>query len=80
MRKFAVLTDSACDIPADMQKKYNIDILSFTITVDGESYIERVDFTNEQYYDMLQKAPLDGADRAFLEALAAPGGEWEETV
>ena len=55
MRKFAVLTDSACDIPADMQKKYNIDILSFTITVDGESYIERVDFTNEQYYDMLAK-------------------------
>ena len=30
--------------------------------------------------DMLQTAPLDGADRAFLEALAAPGGEWEETV
>lgn len=53
MRKFAVLTDSACDIPADMQKKYSIDILSFTITVDGESYVERVDFTNEQYYGML---------------------------
>ena len=31
-----------------MQKKYNIDILSFTITVDGKSYVERVDFTNEQ--------------------------------
>ena len=55
MRKFAVLTDSACDIPAEMQKKYNIDILSFTITVDGKSYVERVDFTNEQYYDMLTK-------------------------
>lgn len=38
-----------------MQKKYNIDILSFTITVDGKSYVERVDFTNEQYYDMLTK-------------------------
>ena len=55
MRKFAVLTDSACDIPAYMQKKYHIDILSFSITVDGKSYVERVDFTNEQYYDMLTK-------------------------
>ena len=55
MRKFAVLTDSTCDIPKDLEQKYGIDILPFIITVDGKSYVERQDFTNEEYYDLLTK-------------------------
>ena len=54
--KTAVLTDSASDIPRELEEKYGIDILPFSIVVDGQSYIERVDFTNEQYYEMLTKA------------------------
>ncbi len=55
MRKVALITDSASDIPFDMQEKYNIDILPFTITVDGKSYVERKDFNFEEYYDILLK-------------------------
>ena len=55
MSKVAVLTDSACDISPELQKKYNIDILPFYIAVDGKSYTEREDFTNEEYYEMLTK-------------------------
>lgn len=55
LRKFAVLTDSTCDIPKDLEQKYGIDILPFIITVDGKSYVERQDFTNEEYYDLLTK-------------------------
>lgn len=55
MRKIAVVTDSASDIPAEMQEKYNIEILPFTITVDGNSYVERKDFTFEEYYEILAK-------------------------
>ena len=47
--KTAVLTDSASDIPRELEEKYGIDILPFSIVVDGQSYTERVDFTNEQY-------------------------------
>ena len=54
--KTAVLTDSASDIPRELEEKYGIDILPFSIVVDGQSYTERVDFTNEQYYEMLTKA------------------------
>lgn len=54
--KTAVLTDSASDIPRELEEKYGIDILPFSIVVDGQSYAERVDFTNEQYYEMLTKA------------------------
>lgn len=50
-----MLTDSACDIPQELEKKYGIDILPFLITVDGKSYTEREDFTFEEYYDILTK-------------------------
>lgn len=56
MRKIAVLTDSACDIPVDLQEKYGIDILPFVITLDGVSYVERQDFTFDEYYQMLREA------------------------
>lgn len=56
MRKIAVLTDSACDIPQNLQDQYGIDILPFVITLDGTSYVERQDFTNEEYYQMLRNA------------------------
>ncbi len=55
MNKVAIVTDSASDIPFDMQQKYNIDILPFIITVDGKSYVERKDFNFEEYYDILLK-------------------------
>ncbi len=55
MSKVAVLTDSACDLSAELERKYHIDILPFLITVDGQSYTERTDFSCEEYYDMLTK-------------------------
>lgn len=56
MSKTAILTDSASDIPRELEEKYGIDILPFQIVVDGQSYTERADFTNEQYYGMLAGA------------------------
>ena len=47
MSKTAILTDSASDIPRELEEKYGIDILPFQIVVDGQSYTERVDFTCE---------------------------------
>ena len=54
--KYAVLTDSACDIPPELEKEYGIDILNFKIALDGEAYVERVDFTPSQYCEMLRSA------------------------
>ena len=52
--KFAVLTDSASDMPPELAQKAGVDILCFKITVDGKSYIEREDFTFTEYYEMLR--------------------------
>ena len=54
MRKYAVLTDSTCDLPEELAQKHNIDIMCFKIALDGEGYTERVDFTAEQFCDMLR--------------------------
>ncbi len=56
MQKVAIVTDSACDITEELQKKLNINILNFAITVDGKCYTERVDFTPQQYYGILRTA------------------------
>ncbi|MEG2769723.1 MAG: DegV family protein, partial [Oscillospiraceae bacterium] len=56
MIKYAVLTDSACDIPPELEKEYGIDIMNFDITVDGKSYTERVDFTCDEFYEIARNA------------------------
>ena len=56
MRTYAVLTDSACDLPPEMAQKHQIDILNLKIALDGVGYTERVDFTPEQFSEMLRQS------------------------
>lgn len=56
MRKIKIMTDSACDIPVELEKELDIKILSFPITVDNVSYMERVDFDAHRFYDILRTA------------------------
>lgn len=55
MQKIAILTDSACDLPQELQKRYQIFVLNFYITLDGRQYEERRDFTPSQYYSILER-------------------------
>lgn len=56
MGKTALLTDSASDIPRELEEKYAIDILPFHITIDNQTFVEREDFTFESYYGLLAKS------------------------
>lgn len=56
MNRFVVMTDSTCDLPQELAQKHHIDILCFKIALDGEGYTERVDFTPEQFCEMLRNA------------------------
>lgn len=53
MNKIRIITDSACDIPVKTKLK-NTEILGFYITIDGKSYEERKDFTNKEFYRILE--------------------------
>lgn len=57
MDRIKIMTDSASDIPKELEKQYDIRILSFPVTVGDKGYLERVDFTNEKFYEILQNAP-----------------------
>lgn len=56
MRKYLILTDSTCDLPEELVQKYDIEVLSFTIMLDGKEYIERKDLTSEEFYKLLDEA------------------------
>lgn len=56
MDRIKIMTDSASDIPKELEKQYDIRILSFPVTVGDKGYLERVDFTNEEFYEILQNA------------------------
>ncbi len=56
-QKIKIMTDSASDIPQDIQNELDIEILCFPLTVAGKGYTERVDFTNEEFYEILLNEP-----------------------
>ncbi len=57
MIRIKIMTDSASDIPAEQEEEYGIRILPFPVTVGDDGYLERVDFTPEEFYDILLSAP-----------------------
>lgn len=56
MPKIKIVTDSAGDIPAELRKKYNIDVLCFPITVGDKSFRDG-DIPPGEYYDLIDKCP-----------------------
>ena len=57
MRKIKIVTDSACDIPKETEERYGIRILPFSIIVGDQSYVERQDFTPDEFYKILASSP-----------------------
>ncbi|MFA5658202.1 MAG: DegV family protein [Oscillospiraceae bacterium] len=54
MQRIKIMTDSACDIPAEYENELGIKIVGFPITVDGKSFIERETISNEEFYEALR--------------------------
>lgn len=55
MSKIKFITDSASDITAENEKKYNIMVVPFKIAMGDNSYVSRVDFDNEKFYKMMDE-------------------------
>lgn len=56
MMKIGFLTDSCSDIPQEMAAKYGIEVIGFPINLEGTEYMERRDFTNSEFYEMMRAA------------------------
>ena len=53
MRKIQIMTDSASDISYEDEQKYGISVIPFPITLGDKTYISRVDFDNQQFFDLM---------------------------
>ena len=53
MGKIQIMTDSASDISYADEKKYNISVIPFPITLGDKTYTSRVDFDNEQFFSLM---------------------------
>lgn len=68
MSNIRLLTDSASDISEKHEKKYNIKVVPFKVAIGNDTYISRVDFNNEKFYDMMDAydgLPLTSQFTAF---------------
>ena len=55
MGKIQIMTDSASDISRADEEKYSIAMIPFPITLGDKTYISRVDFDNEQFFDLMAR-------------------------
>jgi DegV family protein with EDD domain len=53
MTKIKIVTDSTADLRDEQIKKYNIEIVPLTITIDGESYTDLVDISAEEFVEKM---------------------------
>lgn len=56
MSKIRIITDTASDIPLEEAKKLGIDVLSFMLNIEGESYRELVDMDIDTFYKRLKES------------------------
>jgi fatty acid kinase fatty acid binding subunit len=78
-----VVTDSTCDLPKELIEKYQITVIPCYINLEGESYLDGVEITRQEFYQRLPKAnphpttsaPGPGTFLKAYEKLAASGAD-----
>ena len=56
MKKYRIITDSGCDISAEDEERYGIDIMSFDIILGGEAIRERIDITGHEFLERIAES------------------------
>src|SRR5690625_549754 len=54
MKKIAWITDSTSGLSKEFIEKYNIHVLPLHVILDGASYREEIDLTNDEFYEKLK--------------------------
>ena len=55
MEKIKVFTDSASDISFENEKNLNIEMMNFSIAMGDKSYISRIDFDSDRFYELMEE-------------------------
>ena len=50
----AIVTDSTCDLPADVLEKYQIEIVPLTVHFEEDTYYDKIDLDSKEFYTMME--------------------------
>jgi DegV family protein with EDD domain len=76
-----IVTDSTCDVPAELVERYNLTVVPAYVNIGPESYLDGVNLARSEFYDKLASypsypttaAPAPAQFAAVYEQLAAEG-------
>ncbi|MBS4199434.1 DegV family protein [Bacillus sp. FJAT-49732] len=54
MSKIKIVTDSTCDLSTKEARKLNIHVIPLSITIQGETYLDRIDITPETFMEKMK--------------------------
>lgn len=54
--KIKLICDSMCDIPEEIVNKEFVEMIPLTINIDGKEYKDGIDFTKEEFYNILNNS------------------------
>lgn len=83
MTKIKLVTDSTVDLSDDVIKQYDIHVIPLSITINNETYLDRVDLTPQQFIEKMQVSkelpkssqPAIGAFVELYDRLGEDGSE-----
>lgn len=55
MDKIKIITDSTCDLPQEIIKKYNIEVMPVLINFGEDSYLEGIEITRDEMIDRIER-------------------------
>jgi DegV family protein with EDD domain len=73
MARLAIVTDSVCSIPQEMQEEYQITVVPLAFLFGETSYVDNVSLTWEEFYSLLKSA------RRLPSTASAPPGAFLDT-
>ncbi|MDG5470572.1 DegV family protein [Jeotgalibacillus sp. ET6] len=81
MNKVKIVTDSTVDLKEEIVEKYNITIVPLTLSIDGRSYVDRVEITPQEFLDKMRVSkelpkssqPSAGAFKEMYDELGSDG-------
>lgn len=53
MDKIRIITDTSSDISVEDAERWDIELLPVLFQIDGKPCYESIDFTNEEFYEMM---------------------------
>ncbi len=62
--KIGLVTDSPCDIPADLVERHQIEVIPSILVIEGQEYFDGIDISREEFYQRLpslRRAPTTAA-------------------